>query len=128
MILHTYDRCDAVTMPIGERLHRATQVWSAVVAASGCSRNQLRGVAKHRRLARARQLLAYLLRTMCHLSLIEVGMQLGGRDHTTVIAAIRRIERCISDGDPYVVALLQEVLPRLNPGETTAAPDSAMLR
>ncbi len=43
-------------------------------------------------LGRAQQILMYLLRTMTALSLAEIGKICGGRDHTTVFAAVRVAE------------------------------------
>ena len=43
----------------------------------------------------ARQMAMYLLRERTELSLSEIGAQLGGRDHTTILHGIRKIERIV---------------------------------
>jgi chromosomal replication initiator protein len=48
---------------------------------------------------RARQLAIYLCREMTDLSLPQIGREFGGRDHTTVLNAIRRVEHRCADGD-----------------------------
>ncbi|MGH6980494.1 MAG: helix-turn-helix domain-containing protein, partial [Stellaceae bacterium] len=45
-----------------------------------------------REIARPRQVAMYLCKMLTPRSLPEIGKKFGGRDHTTVIHAIRRIE------------------------------------
>lgn len=44
-------------------------------------------------IALARHLAFYLCRTRLHMSSVEIGRAFGGRDHTTVLGAVRKIER-----------------------------------
>ncbi len=52
-----------------------------------------------RRVARPRQVAMYLARKLTTRSLPEIGRRFGGRDHTTVLHACRRIE-ALCDEDP----------------------------
>lgn len=52
----------------------------------------LQGKRRHRSVASARQICMYLSRRLTPLSLGEIGGYFGGRDHTTVLHAIRTIE------------------------------------
>ena len=52
-----------------------------------------------RRVARPRQVAMYLARELTTRSLPEIGRRFGGRDHTTVLHACRRIE-ALCDEDP----------------------------
>jgi chromosomal replication initiator protein len=52
----------------------------------------LQGKRRHRSLASARQICMYLSRQLTTLSLGEIGGYFGGRDHTTVLHAIRTVE------------------------------------
>ena len=52
-----------------------------------------------RRVARPRQVAMYLARKLTTRSLPEIGRRFGGRDHTTVLHACRRIEELCA-GDP----------------------------
>ena len=45
-----------------------------------------------RQVARPRQIAMYLARQLTACSLTEIGRHFGGRDHTTVIHAIRKVE------------------------------------
>lgn len=57
----------------------------------------LRGKSRKKEIALARQVAMYLSKEMTHYSLKSVGLHFGGRDHTTVIHAIRTIEQMIKD-------------------------------
>jgi len=48
---------------------------------------------------RARQLAIYLCREMTDLSLPQIGREFGGRDHATILNAIRRVEQRCAEGD-----------------------------
>jgi chromosomal replication initiator protein len=58
---------------------------------------------------RARQLAIYLCRETTDLSLPQIGRRFGGRDHATVLNAIRRVEQRQSDGDTTVGHQLEEL-------------------
>ncbi|MDY5840130.1 MAG: chromosomal replication initiator protein DnaA [Corynebacterium camporealensis] len=53
----------------------------------------LRGAGKKRAVAHARQLAMYLCRELTELSLPKIGAEFGGKDHTTVIYADRKIRK-----------------------------------
>jgi chromosomal replication initiator protein len=65
-----------------------------------------------RQVARPRQVAMYLSKTLTSKSLPEIGRRFGGRDHTTVIHAVRKIEQLI-DTDASIaedVELLRRML------------------
>lgn len=72
------------------------QVTEAVMRRYGVTLTQLRSEVRSRPLARPRQVLMYLLRTELNLPLEEVGMWVGGRDHTTVMHAVQTISTLVS--------------------------------
>jgi len=57
----------------------------------------LRGKSRKKELAFARQIAMYLSREITHYSLKSIGLHFGGRDHTTVIHAIRTIGNLMKD-------------------------------
>lgn len=79
-----------------KRLLSPKHVTEAVMRRYGVTLTQLRSEARNRPLARPRQVLMYLLRTELNLPLEEVGMWVGGRDHTTVIHAVATISMLVS--------------------------------
>jgi chromosomal replication initiator protein len=67
---------------------------------------------RSRRVARPRQIAMYLSRQLTERSLPEIGRRFGGRDHTTVLHACRRIA-ALCDADPMFrqeVEFLKDVL------------------
>ena len=59
---------------------------------------QLRSVRRHRSVLYPRQIAMFLCRKLTDASLPEIGQVFGGRDHTTVMHAVEKIEReCTQD-------------------------------
>jgi chromosomal replication initiator protein DnaA len=58
---------------------------------------------------RARQLAIYLCREMTDLSLPQIGREFGGRDHATILNAIRRVEKRCTDGDTETCEQLERL-------------------
>ena len=65
-----------------------------------------------RNIARPRQVAMYLAKTLTSLSYPEIGRQFGGRDHTTVMHAVRSIEGLVAtdQGIAEDVSLLRSLL------------------
>ena len=57
------------------------------------SMDQLTGAGKTRNVAHARQIAMYLCRELTDLSLPKIGDEFGGKDHTTVMYADRKIRK-----------------------------------
>ncbi|KAK0332698.1 hypothetical protein LTR94_023851 [Friedmanniomyces endolithicus] len=69
----------------------------------GLTHQDLTGPMRPNRIARPRQIAMYLMRNYCpHLSYPHIGRLLGGRDHTTVLHGVRKIEDLITRADPFV--------------------------
>ena len=58
----------------------------------------LRGKSRKKEIVFARQLAMYLSKIMTRYSLKSIGLHFGGRDHTTVIHAVRTITSALNDG------------------------------
>lgn len=85
-----------------------TEIMDVVSARFGVTAADL--VARDRRpnVTRARKLAMYLARQLTAHSLPEIGRAFGGRDHSTVLSAIRRVERDLS-GDPQLAAAVESL-------------------
>lgn len=75
-----------------------------------------------------RQIAMFLCHTITLRSLPDIGRRFGGRDHTTVLHAVRKIERLVASS-PETEALVNELKEELNddhcstvPSDETAAP------
>ena len=71
---------------------RVSEIQEVVCEAFGIDRVQLCAARRTAPLVRARQVGMYLAKTMTGRSLPEIGRRFGGRDHTTVLHAVRKIE------------------------------------
>jgi chromosomal replication initiator protein len=58
---------------------------------------------RQRHVARPRQVAMYLTRELTPMSLPEIGRRFGKRDHTTVIHAIKTVERLIGEDSNFAV-------------------------
>jgi len=62
---------------------------------------EIRGHARTRHLARARQAAMYLARSITRESFPELGRKFGGKDHSTVINACDRVKQLIAEDEPF---------------------------
>ena len=79
-----------------------------VAAAFDLTRNELLGQSRTAGAVRARQVAIYLTRELTDLSLPQIGRLYGGRDHSTVLNSIRRIESRLP-GDRELAGRLQQL-------------------
>jgi chromosomal replication initiator protein len=61
----------------------------------------LKGPKRHRAIAHPRMIAMFLARKLTNMSYPEIGSRFGGKDHSTVISAVRKIERLCGE-DPTV--------------------------
>lgn len=64
-----------------------------------CTRLDLISERRNAEIVRPRQVVMYLSRKMTTKSLPEIGKFLGGKDHTTVLSGVRKIERLLSSNE-----------------------------
>lgn len=78
----------------------ARSVIEYVAAQHGLDFAVMTGVARANRISRPRQVAMYCARTLCpHVSMPMIGRLLGGRDHTTILHGIRKIESLLPVDD-----------------------------
>ena len=70
-----------------------TDIIAATAQYFRLSVDDLYGSSRSQSIATARQIAMYLCRERTSLSLPKIGQAFGGRDHTTVIHAVRQIEK-----------------------------------
>jgi chromosomal replication initiator protein len=75
----------------------ADQIMDATSEYYGVSMDDLRGHSRSRVLVNARQVAMYLCRELTDLSLPRIGQAFGGRDHTTVMHADRKIRQQMAE-------------------------------
>jgi chromosomal replication initiator protein len=67
-------------------------------------------------LVRRRQLAAFLAHKLTGRSLVFVGRKIGGRDHTTILNAVRVVQWRLDAGDVAVVDAVNAITERLQVG------------
>jgi chromosomal replication initiator protein len=77
----------------------AEHVQKIVASYFGLKSADLRGQKRQRAISQPRQIAMYLARKHCGLSFPEIGERFGGKDHTTVMSAVRKIEAAL-ESDP----------------------------
>ncbi len=92
----------AELIPQGARASRTTpieQIQQRVAGDFGVSHAELVGSTRAARPLRARQVAIFLTRELTDLSLPQIGRLYGGRDHSTILNSVRRIEAGVAE-DP----------------------------
>jgi len=87
-------------------------IMAAVAAEMGISRQELRSRDRRPAVVWARHLAMYLAREVTGASLPDIGRAFGGRNHTTVLHAVRRVQR-ESERDQATRTAVQSLLARL---------------
>jgi chromosomal replication initiator protein len=75
----------------------------------GLSHNDLRGRKRTKAIVFPRQIAMFIVREMTELSTTEVGLEFGGRDHTTVMHACQRVDNRMRT-DPTLEPTLQHLI------------------
>ena len=73
----------------------------------------IRGQGRTKDTVLARQIAMYVIRRMTNLSLKEIGQEFGGRDHTTVMHSLERIEKQIKSS-PEIAETIKDINANIN--------------
>ena len=101
----------AELIPTARRAPTSTpveEIQEQVASSFGISRAELVGPTRAATPLRARQLAIFLTRELTDLSLPQIGRLFGGRDHSTVLNALRRVEAGLAT-DPALVDRVEEL-------------------
>jgi chromosomal replication initiator protein len=102
----------------------ARQIQEAVAAKLGLSPDDILSPSRTAPVARARQLAMYLTRELTDLSLPAIAQVFNRRDHTTVLHAIRRVERGVLE-DVGLSRTIEELTSELRSRSTNTNPDES---
>ena len=95
-------------------------------------RSEIRGPRRHKAISNPRAICMFLLRKYTDFSYPNIGRFMGGKDHTTVIHAYRKIERQMKDPDhdtmAHVSRLATELGMHIVVGQLTDKPTFTILR
>jgi chromosomal replication initiator protein len=70
--------------------------------------HDLKGPKRHRAIAHPRMIAMFLARKLTNMSYPEIGSRFGGKDHSTVISAVKKIERLCGE-DPTVRSVVSTI-------------------
>lgn len=79
----------------------------------GVDEETIRGKNQGRDATNARQVTMYLIRRMSNLSLEDIGREFGGRDHSTVLHSLRKVEKQMRD-NPSFAETVKELTANIN--------------
>jgi chromosomal replication initiator protein len=95
--------------PPQEAAMSVDDVQRAVCEFFGIKLADLKSHRRHRSLAHPRMIAMYLCRQRLHTSYTELGERFGGKDHTTVLSAVRKIEGRVESEDAELLACIQAI-------------------
>ena len=75
----------------------------------GITPDDIRSKKRNANISMARQVSIYIAREITNMSMVEIGQTFGGRDHSTVVYAIRQAEQNIKK-DPRTKALVDDII------------------
>jgi chromosomal replication initiator protein len=99
----------------GERRITVDDIQKATAEHFGLKQADLISERRTRSVARPRQAAMWLAKQLTTRSLPDIGRRFGGRDHTTVLHAVRRIEE-LKAGDPQLTRDLEALIRKLRGG------------
>jgi len=102
--------------PGSTRPAMSSLILSMVTNETGIHRFEILGESRTAKIVRARQLCCYLMRQCTPMSLPEIGRRLGGRDHTTILHAVRNIT-ALMQSEPALAEMIERLIAVLKPAE-----------
>ncbi|MDD2233227.1 MAG: helix-turn-helix domain-containing protein, partial [Sphaerochaetaceae bacterium] len=82
----------------------------------GISPYDIKGKSKKKSIATARQIAMYLARMQTDYSTTEIGLEFGGRDHTTIMYAIEKIKSQLLVSNSETQAIINQLMTILKAG------------
>lgn len=84
-------------------------IQKAVCAYFGIRLSDMKGKRRHRAVSQPRQLAMFMCRERLGTSYPELGDRFGGKDHTTVISAVRKVTSLIKNEDDQVITAIEVI-------------------
>jgi chromosomal replication initiator protein len=91
-----------------------TKIITTVADYYNLTPNQLTGKIRTSQIAMARHIAMYLIRTMLDLPFLKIGSLFGGKDHSTVMNAVSKVEKSLKN-DQSLIAAIDTLQKRLKP-------------
>ena len=75
----------------------------------GITPEDIRSQTRNANISKARQVSMYIVREITQMSMVEIGQTFGGRDHSTVVYAVRQVEKDLKK-DPHTKAMVDDII------------------
>ena len=75
----------------------------------GLTGDDIRSSKRNSNISNARQIAVYAVREITNLSMNNIGEEFGGRDHSTIVYALKQIEKNM-DRDPKLKSTVEEII------------------
>ena len=96
-----------------EYIPTAASIIDEVSRFFGIAEAVVKGPSRSREAVTARQAAMYLVRRMTNLSTPDIGREVGGRDHTTVLHALEQVETKLQN-DPGFAQTIKDITININ--------------
>jgi chromosomal replication initiator protein len=109
---------ESVSRAIQDMLERSSIPTVPVIIGQICKyynidEETLRGKSQSHEVTNARQVAMYLIRNMVRISLDDIGREFGGKDHSTIIYALKKVEKQLRS-DPAFKETVNELIANIN--------------
>lgn len=104
---------ELIYTPVGPKHITIADIQSCVVEHFYLKPVDMVSARRSREVARPRQIAMYLAKQLTRRSLPEIGRRFGGRDHTTVIHAVRQVQKLMGE-DPEIAAHVKALMAKLD--------------
>lgn len=91
-----------------------TKIINTVADFYNLTPSQLTGKIRTSQIAMARHIAMYLIRTMLDVPFLKIGSLFGGKDHSTVMNAVSKVEKSLKN-DQSLIAAIDQIQKRLKP-------------
>jgi chromosomal replication initiator protein len=98
-----------IQVPRQEQSTTVEDIQRAVCEYFSIRMSDLRSHRRHRSVAQPRMIAMYLCRHRLRTSYTELGERFGGKDHTTVMSAVRKIESRLESEDPELLESVEAI-------------------
>ena len=95
-------------MKIGEDIPKPANIIRETAKYFSLQEDDLRGQSRSKNTAIARQTSMYLIRTLTNMSLQDIGREYEGRNHSTVLSSIRKVEDMMQK-DPKMSSVVRDI-------------------
>ena len=75
----------------------------------GITPEDIRSQKRNANISKARQVSMYIVREITQMSMVEIGETFGGRDHSTVVYAVRQVEKDLKKA-PHTKAMVDDII------------------